>query len=162
LNDEPVEACPPSPGYRLRKFLRRYKGPVVAAGGILVALVLGLIGTLIFAAAEAQQGGRAEQNARVAEGRGAAAVYAACRGRLAAAAAALQNHDVAAAAHQLDAAPQELCDWEWLHLRSRLDDRSGRIGAEPGATLFLLPLRDRIEVGQLVPDHSLRLTDLGG
>jgi serine/threonine protein kinase len=28
LNDEPVQACPPSPGYRLRKFARRNKGPV--------------------------------------------------------------------------------------------------------------------------------------
>src|SRR5881227_4242220 len=28
LADEPVLACPPSAWYRLRKFLRRYKGPV--------------------------------------------------------------------------------------------------------------------------------------
>ena len=31
LNDEPVQACPPSAGYRLRKFARRNKGPVLAA-----------------------------------------------------------------------------------------------------------------------------------
>jgi WD40 repeat protein/serine/threonine protein kinase len=39
LHDEPVEACPPSAGYRLRKFLRRNKGPVSAIG----VAVLGLI-----------------------------------------------------------------------------------------------------------------------
>jgi serine/threonine protein kinase len=32
LNDETVEACPPSAGYRFRKLLRRYKGRVAAAG----------------------------------------------------------------------------------------------------------------------------------
>jgi eukaryotic-like serine/threonine-protein kinase len=32
LHDEPVEARPPSAGYRLRKFLRRHRGPVLAAG----------------------------------------------------------------------------------------------------------------------------------
>src|SRR5262249_59324363 len=42
---EPVLACPPSAGYRLRKFVRRYRGPVVAAGAILLCLLLGIIGT---------------------------------------------------------------------------------------------------------------------
>src|SRR5262249_38815454 len=132
LNDEPVEACPPSPGYRLRKFLRRHKGRVMAAGGILAVLGVGLVGTLIFAAAEAEQRGRAEQNAQVAEEKKNAAVYQAYRAHLAAAVAALQNHDVADAAHQLDDAPKELRDWEWDHLHSRLDDSAGRIVAEPG------------------------------
>jgi serine/threonine protein kinase/WD40 repeat protein len=45
LNDEPVQACPPSAGYRLRKFVRRHKGPVLAAAAVIVALVGGIIGT---------------------------------------------------------------------------------------------------------------------
>jgi tetratricopeptide (TPR) repeat protein len=45
LNDEPVQACPPSAGYRLRKFARRNKGPVQAASLVLMALVAGIIGT---------------------------------------------------------------------------------------------------------------------
>src|SRR6478752_6665897 len=32
LADEPVQACPPSAGYRMKKFLRRNKGPAIAAG----------------------------------------------------------------------------------------------------------------------------------
>jgi serine/threonine protein kinase/Flp pilus assembly protein TadD len=47
LADEPVEARPPSAGYRLRKFLRRNKGPVLAAGLVLLALVGGVIGTTL-------------------------------------------------------------------------------------------------------------------
>src|SRR5260221_546862 len=45
LADEAVQACPPSVGYRLRKFTRRHKGPVLAASLILLALVGGVIGT---------------------------------------------------------------------------------------------------------------------
>jgi serine/threonine protein kinase/tetratricopeptide (TPR) repeat protein len=45
LDDEPVQACPPSAGYRLRKFARRHKGrlTVVAAlaVGLLAAVLLG-------------------------------------------------------------------------------------------------------------------------
>jgi serine/threonine protein kinase/Flp pilus assembly protein TadD len=41
LADEAVEACPPSAGYRLRKFLRRNKGPVLAAAAVLLAVLIG-------------------------------------------------------------------------------------------------------------------------
>ncbi|HMF15822.1 MAG TPA: hypothetical protein VKE98_01390, partial [Gemmataceae bacterium] len=45
LNDEPVLACPPSTIYRLRRIVRRHKGPVVAATLVILALVAGMIGT---------------------------------------------------------------------------------------------------------------------
>ena len=45
LADEPVQASPPSAGYRLRKFVRRNKGMVLAASAVLLALVAGIIGT---------------------------------------------------------------------------------------------------------------------
>ena len=45
LADEPVLACSPSAGYRLRKLVRRNKGPVLAASMVVLALVVGLIGT---------------------------------------------------------------------------------------------------------------------
>src|SRR4029077_15768837 len=34
LADEPVLACPPSPGYRLRKFVRRDKRAMATAGSL--------------------------------------------------------------------------------------------------------------------------------
>lgn len=46
LDDEPVEARPPSTVYRLRKFARRNKGPVLTAVLVALALVLGMAGTL--------------------------------------------------------------------------------------------------------------------
>ncbi len=45
LNDEPVEARPPSTRYRLGKFLRRNRGPVTAAGFVAIALLAGIVGT---------------------------------------------------------------------------------------------------------------------
>ena len=45
LADEPVEARPPSAGYRLGKFLKRNKGPVLAGSLVLLALVAGIVGT---------------------------------------------------------------------------------------------------------------------
>jgi WD40 repeat protein/serine/threonine protein kinase/tetratricopeptide (TPR) repeat protein len=57
LADEVVEARPPSRGYRLRKFVRRHKGQVIAASLVLLTLLGGIVGTtlgLIEARAQAQ------------------------------------------------------------------------------------------------------------
>ncbi len=56
LRDEPVEACPPSPGYRLRKAARRHKVPLAVASAFTVLL----LGTL----ALVTWGWRAERAAR--------------------------------------------------------------------------------------------------
>jgi serine/threonine protein kinase/WD40 repeat protein len=45
LKDEPVQACPPSAAYRLRKLVRRHRGPVLAASLLVLALMGGIIGT---------------------------------------------------------------------------------------------------------------------
>jgi WD40 repeat protein/serine/threonine protein kinase len=47
LADEVVEARPPSVGYRVRKFVRRHRGQVVAASLVLLALVGGIVGTAL-------------------------------------------------------------------------------------------------------------------
>jgi hypothetical protein len=41
LNDEPVQACPPSAAYRVRKVMRRYRGTLLTAGAVAIALVMG-------------------------------------------------------------------------------------------------------------------------
>jgi serine/threonine protein kinase len=45
LADEPVEACPPSAAYRLRKFVRRNRAVVLTAGLVLSTLLVGIAGT---------------------------------------------------------------------------------------------------------------------
>jgi WD40 repeat protein len=64
----------------------------------------------------------ADANARQAIDKEREAQFQTYRARIAAAVAALSAHDVVDAARQLDATPEELRDWEWRHLKSRLDD----------------------------------------
>jgi serine/threonine protein kinase len=45
LHDEPVQASPPSAGYRFNKFARRNKATLIAASLVAAVLILGLIGT---------------------------------------------------------------------------------------------------------------------
>src|SRR5262249_34372620 len=65
LRDEPVLACPPSLGYRLRKLVRRHQGLVLAVALVVLALFGGIIGTtwgmLRADAARADAAERAEQ-----------------------------------------------------------------------------------------------------
>jgi WD40 repeat protein/tetratricopeptide (TPR) repeat protein len=74
LADERVQACPPSAGYRLRKFVRRNRGVVLAVSLVVLALVGGIIGTAWqairatrAAQGESQQRQRADQKAAEAE-----------------------------------------------------------------------------------------------
>ena len=62
LADEPVEARPPSASYRFSKFLRRHKGPVIAASLVMLALIGGIIGTSWGLVREANQRKIAETN----------------------------------------------------------------------------------------------------
>jgi serine/threonine protein kinase/tetratricopeptide (TPR) repeat protein len=66
LADEPVEARPPSAGYRLRKFLTRHKGPVLAAAIVFLALLGGVVGTVWGLILAKQQEGQAARNAAAA------------------------------------------------------------------------------------------------
>jgi eukaryotic-like serine/threonine-protein kinase len=45
LADELVEARPPSAGYRMRKFVKRHRGTVLAVSLVMLALLAGMLGT---------------------------------------------------------------------------------------------------------------------
>ena len=45
LASEPVVAAPPSRTYRMRKFVRKHRGAVIAASLVLLGLLAGFIGT---------------------------------------------------------------------------------------------------------------------
>jgi serine/threonine protein kinase/tetratricopeptide (TPR) repeat protein len=68
LVHEPVTATPPSAGYKLRKFVRRNRGPVSAGVAMMLLLVTGLVASLWQARraerAEAETRLRAENEAR--------------------------------------------------------------------------------------------------
>jgi tetratricopeptide (TPR) repeat protein len=69
LRNEPVTAGAPSAAYKLRKFVRRNRGKVVAGGLVAGTLVLGVIGTtggMIWADTERDRAGLAKQKADLA------------------------------------------------------------------------------------------------
>jgi WD40 repeat protein/predicted Ser/Thr protein kinase len=155
LAHEPIQARPPSALYQLRQFARRHKALVGGVVATVAALALGLVGTILFAIGEARQRRQADDKTREAQ-------FQAYRARIAAAAAAVSAHDVADAARQLNEAPEELRDWEWRHLHSRLDDSSAVLPLPAGSKPdFLIGAPDRLQAGYLTP-AGLRLTDLEG
>jgi serine/threonine protein kinase len=66
LAGEPVLAHPPSTAYRLRKFVRRHRGPVLAASVVLLALLAGIAGTT-FGLVRAEERRREAEKAAAAE-----------------------------------------------------------------------------------------------
>jgi WD40 repeat protein len=145
----------------LHKFARRHTGLVGGVVATVAALVLGLVGTILFAVREAQQRGQAEHNAQQAIDEKREAQFQAYRARLGAAATAVSAHDVADAARQLDAAPEDLRDWEWRHLRSRLDDSSAVIPLPAGGFGYLFGAPDRLRAWAMTSTGILG-TDLEG
>ncbi len=47
LSDEPLRAAPPSTRYRMRKLLQRHRAAALAVGGIVLALLVGGVGTAV-------------------------------------------------------------------------------------------------------------------
>jgi WD40 repeat protein len=154
LHQEPIRARPPSAMYQLGKFVRRHKALVGGTVGVVAALVVGLIGTLLFAV-------RAEHNAAVAQQEKHATLVQAYRARIAAATASLVVHDVADAARQLDEAPEELRDWEWHHLHGRLDDSSTVLPPPMEGPRVLLSGPGGLRIGSVTAD-GLHVTDKDG
>ncbi|MEZ6036776.1 MAG: WD40 repeat domain-containing serine/threonine-protein kinase [Planctomycetota bacterium] len=68
LDHQPIHAGPPSGYYRMRKFARRYRLQLTAAALVIVALAVGLAGTLWFLLESKDNEARALANAREAEG----------------------------------------------------------------------------------------------
>jgi serine/threonine protein kinase/WD40 repeat protein len=114
LRDEPIEARPPSRTYVLRKYVRRHRVTVAAAGAVILALSAGLASSLRSAWSEARQRGLAE--ARAAEAR-----EMAYQSGVLAAQMLLEAGSFDAALTQLAATPQELRDWAYGALEHRLN-----------------------------------------
>jgi WD40 repeat protein/predicted Ser/Thr protein kinase len=161
LRGEAILARPASALYQFRKFARRHSALVAGTSGIVAALLVGTVVSIVFAFRAAENAQVAAENARKANERERDASYQSYRARIAAAVAALSHHDVVDAARQLDAAPEDFRDWEWRHLRNRLDDSTTVISSIAGASQFLIHDRKGSRIATWTPT-SLRLYDLDG
>jgi len=122
LRDEPIIARPASSLYQLRKFAKRNKTLVGGIAATFVALLVGLVGTMWFAAREAHQHRLATHSEHLAQRNLELAEHRAYRQSVYAAEAALERNDAVAASRQLDQAPKQLRGWEWHHIQSRTDE----------------------------------------
>jgi len=67
LEGEPVEAGPPSAGYRLRKVVRKYRAWLATAAAFALLLIVGLIVSTLLAYVARKENTRAEENLRLAQ-----------------------------------------------------------------------------------------------
>jgi WD40 repeat protein len=154
-----VVARPVGAAVRLVRACRRR--PLVALLLVLLTVsVLGGIGGVTWKWLEAnKQRDLANIRAEQAENEKQAAQYQTYRASLAAASAALENHDVADALRHLKSAPEALQGWEWRYLSNRLNDCSSKIPLAAGESGFLIAAPDRLQIGVLT-SAGLRITDL--
>jgi WD40 repeat protein/serine/threonine protein kinase len=112
LQDEPVQACPPSAMYRFRKFARRHKAILTTAAIVACAVLLavaGLAASTVFtlqAKEELQQTLHREQQSLYFQ-------------RIALADREWSANNLRGAEQQLDACPVDLRGWEWHYLKRR-------------------------------------------
>ena len=107
LNDEPVLAGPVSRLYRLRKFVRKNRGPVAAAAAILLCLIVGLTASTILYFREQRQRDIAERESYFAN--------------LANADALIESSKYGAAQEGLFRCAPRLRGWEWRMLYANSD-----------------------------------------
>jgi non-specific serine/threonine protein kinase/serine/threonine-protein kinase len=148
LNHEALEAAPPSAVYRARKFIRRHRRAVLAAGAFVLTLVLGLVGTSVgglwawnarnaamraearaldAAKAEAAERARADDAARL-------ATRTAYQNAIGLAAIGAEKGSLEPARASLRETPPELRGWEWSHLSWACDPTTRRFDAPDDTT----------------------------
>jgi WD40 repeat protein/tRNA A-37 threonylcarbamoyl transferase component Bud32 len=140
LAGEPIVARPIGMLERTAKWVRRKPGIALLLALLTLSVFGGLVG-VTWKWLEADE----QRSRAVAEKQ--ETLRQTYRARLAAAGAALSSHDVADAARQLEEAPKELRDWEWLHLSSRLDDSYRVLRMPSASSVFLLTDPEGLRVG---------------
>jgi WD40 repeat protein/serine/threonine protein kinase len=103
LHDEPVQACPPSAGYRFRKFARRNQAALLTASVVVLAVLLTVAGL----AASTVLVSRANQDLRQ-------SLY---YERIALAERDWSANDLGRMQQSLDECPADLRGWEWRYLK---------------------------------------------
>jgi WD40 repeat protein/serine/threonine protein kinase len=118
LADEAVQACPPSVGYRLRKYVRRHRQAVLtgsAAAAVVVLAVAGLVvGTLLFQREQMRAAIERAELESEAKHRLEAQLY---RQRIALAEREWFANNLSRMEAQLEQCPPDLRGWEWHYLK---------------------------------------------
>lgn len=132
LDDEPVQACPPSAWYRLRKFARRKKAVFTTVSVIVMALLVAVTTLAVSAVLVRQTNQQMEHTLYL--------------HRVALAHRELSIDNLHGALKLLQACPEDLREWEWHYLMRacRFDPLVVRDTAELNGAAFSLPDGERI------------------
>jgi WD40 repeat protein/serine/threonine protein kinase len=152
LRDEPVEACPPSASYRLRKFARRYRVPLVIVALIATLLVLAAVVGLRLAM-KAQIAERAALTARdAADQRADDLAWEDYINRVNRAYREVLEDNIALAEDLLHACPVERRGWEWYYVQRLCHSERLSVDATAGGVIAIA----------FSPDGSQIATGSGG
>lgn len=149
LRGEAVVAGPPTTTYRLKRFILRNRGPVIAASLLVVAIAAGAAGTVwgLLDAREQRDAARRSE---------AFATQQTYRMALSAGMQALETGDHLAATASLVMAPESLRGWEWRVLRDRAASPQFRIQAHKGAAWTALFTPDGRSIISAGADGTIR------
>jgi WD40 repeat protein len=159
LSQRPIHARPPTASYRLARWAARRPGLAALASLLVAVTVLAFAGiTALWVVAVASRD-RARAAAAEAKRREAAERHARYRAVLAAASSALELNHADTARTQLQAAPEELRNWEWRHFAGQLDTARAVIrgGDAAGRSMAISPDGRRLASGS--DDGMLGLWD---
>jgi len=149
-----IEAQPVSTIGRAVRWCRRHPSTAALLSSLAVVLVSSFVLVTWKWVEASDQRSLAQANER-------SALRQAYRGRIAAALAAFEAHDVNEASRQIEACPEGLRDWEWRHLHSRLDESSISFEPRHGETLSALMAEGAPRVLSATTER-LRILDLDG
>ena len=152
LRDEPISAGKPGMQVLARKFVRRHRTGVIAAGIVATALVAGL-------AATGWSLSRARTSAAEAELERNAALAQAYRASIAAAHGALQRNDVGDARQRLAEAPALLRGWEWDYLAGQLDQSTATLYGHTEMVSHVAVDGSGLYVASSSGDRTIRIWD---
>jgi WD40 repeat protein/serine/threonine protein kinase len=128
LDGMPLEAGPESTAYRLRKLLRRHRGPAIAIAAVSVAILLGLAGTITQAQRASRKADDEAAARKVADARAAEIQkksdeieYNSYVANVQMAGASMDMRLFDQVRQRLDACPEHLRGWEWGWLNAAAD-----------------------------------------